>query len=324
MESWFALLQKNVLDRRTWDTKVDLRIAIVTWIERTYHRRRRQARLGRLTPIEYETIMTTTAIRPRDYPCHLSVQQSRPMSLPAYDPAPLAVSYLRVSTRDQATRGGLAEGLSLPAQRAAIRMKADAMGATIVKEFADAGESGRTADRPQLQEMLQYLRDHRVDVVYVHKIDRLARDRASDVQINLAIRQTGARLVSIPGNVDETPQGQLVHGIFSAVADFYSQNLAQEVAKGMEQRVRTGGTLGRAPLGYENIRTFVNGAEARQVAIDPVRADHVRWAFETYANDPDMTLRRLTELLEARGLTVKATPSSLNGHSSAAMSTACS
>jgi len=58
MESFFALLQKNVLDRRYWSTRDELRIAIVTWIERTYHQRRRQARLGRLTPIEYETIMT--------------------------------------------------------------------------------------------------------------------------------------------------------------------------------------------------------------------------------------------------------------------------
>ncbi len=61
MESFFALLQNNVLDRRTWSTREELRIAIVTWIERTYHRRRRQAALGRLTPIEYETIMTSTA-----------------------------------------------------------------------------------------------------------------------------------------------------------------------------------------------------------------------------------------------------------------------
>ncbi|WP_454040832.1 IS3 family transposase [Corynebacterium variabile] len=60
MESFFALLQKNVLDRRAWTTHEQLRIAIVTWIERTYHRRRRQARLGRLTPIEFETIMNTT------------------------------------------------------------------------------------------------------------------------------------------------------------------------------------------------------------------------------------------------------------------------
>lgn len=61
MESFFSLLQRNVLDRRSWDTREQLRIAIVTWIERTYHRRRRQTRLGRLTPVEFETIMTTAA-----------------------------------------------------------------------------------------------------------------------------------------------------------------------------------------------------------------------------------------------------------------------
>ena len=61
MESFFALLQKNVLNRQSWATRDELRIAIVTWIERTYHRRRRQDALGRLTPIEYETIMTTPA-----------------------------------------------------------------------------------------------------------------------------------------------------------------------------------------------------------------------------------------------------------------------
>ena len=54
MESFFALLQKNVLDRRVWDTRESLRVTIVTWIERTYHRRRRQVGLGRLTPVEYE------------------------------------------------------------------------------------------------------------------------------------------------------------------------------------------------------------------------------------------------------------------------------
>jgi putative transposase len=61
MESFFALLQKNVLDRQPWETREELRIAIVTWIERTYHRRRRQRALGRLTPVEYETIMTPPA-----------------------------------------------------------------------------------------------------------------------------------------------------------------------------------------------------------------------------------------------------------------------
>jgi transposase InsO family protein len=61
MESFFALLQRNVLDRRRWDNQDELRIAIVTWIECTYHRRRRQAALGRLTPVEYEMINTPPA-----------------------------------------------------------------------------------------------------------------------------------------------------------------------------------------------------------------------------------------------------------------------
>lgn len=63
MESFFSLLQKNVLNRRSWTTRDELRIAIVVWIERTYHRRRRQSRLGRLTPVEFEAIMNTPAER---------------------------------------------------------------------------------------------------------------------------------------------------------------------------------------------------------------------------------------------------------------------
>lgn len=61
MESFFSLLQNNVLDRGSWATRDELRAAIVHWIERTYHRRRRQDRLGRLTPVEFETIMTLEA-----------------------------------------------------------------------------------------------------------------------------------------------------------------------------------------------------------------------------------------------------------------------
>jgi transposase InsO family protein len=56
MESFFALLQKNVLNRHQWRTREELRLAIVTWIERTYHRRRRQRALGKLTPIEFELL----------------------------------------------------------------------------------------------------------------------------------------------------------------------------------------------------------------------------------------------------------------------------
>ncbi len=59
MESFFSLLQKNVLNRRRWATRLKLRLAIVTWIVTIYHRLRRQQALGRLTPIEFETLLNT-------------------------------------------------------------------------------------------------------------------------------------------------------------------------------------------------------------------------------------------------------------------------
>lgn len=58
MESFFSLLQKNVLDTRRWSTREELRLAIVSWIETKYHRKRRQRSLGKLTPVEFETIYT--------------------------------------------------------------------------------------------------------------------------------------------------------------------------------------------------------------------------------------------------------------------------
>lgn len=56
MESFLSLLQKNVLNRKRWHTRDELRLEIMTWIERAYHRWRRQRGLGKLTPIEYEMI----------------------------------------------------------------------------------------------------------------------------------------------------------------------------------------------------------------------------------------------------------------------------
>ena len=58
MESFFSLLQKNVLDRRRWDTRDQLASEIIFWIEHTYNRRRRQRALGRLTPVEFELTFT--------------------------------------------------------------------------------------------------------------------------------------------------------------------------------------------------------------------------------------------------------------------------
>ena len=219
-----------------------------------------------------------------------------------------AVSYIRVSTREQAQRGGSEEGFSLPAQREANKRKAQSMGALVVKEFADRGESARSANRPELQKMLAYLKeDGGIDYVIVHKLDRLARNRADDVEINRAFEEAGVRLVSTSENIDQTPGGMLLHGIMSSIAEFYSRNLANEVIKGMGEKARNGGTLGKAPLGYVNVRgRDEHGREVRTVALDEERAPLVRLAFTEYAAG-NWTVRGLAEHLNNRGLTIPPT-----------------
>ena len=219
-----------------------------------------------------------------------------------------AITYLRVSTADQATRGGREEGFSIPAQREANTRKATTLHAVIVEEFVDAGESGTSAKRPELQRMLAYIRENQVDYCIVHKLDRLARSRADDVAIHFALTQAGVTLVSTSENIDETPSGMLMHGIMSSIAEFYSRNLANEVTKGLVQKASIGGTVARAPLGYKNIHVPDElGRVNRTVEIDAARAHLVTWAFYRYA-EGDATLRTLVEQLTARGLATRATP----------------
>lgn len=196
-----------------------------------------------------------------------------------------AVSYLRVSTREQAERGGTEEGFSIPAQREANTRKAEQIGAVIIEEFIDAGASAKSADRPELMRMIHYVKEHRIAYCIVHKVDRLARNRSDDVAIHLALQQAGVMLVSATENIDQTPSGMLLHGIMSSIAEFYSRNLATEVTKGMTQKAIGGGTIGKAPIGYLNIRTTdALGREERTVEHDPERAPMIEWAFKAYAS----------------------------------------
>lgn len=184
-----------------------------------------------------------------------------------------------------------------------------ALGAFVVAEFVERGRSGRSADRPELRRMLDYVATHTVDFVVVHKVDRLARNRTDDATLTNAIHDSGARLVSSTEAIDVTPGGRLVHGIMTSIAEFYSQNLATEVKKGMRQKVLQGGSVGRAPLGYLNTRTRdADGAEQRIVTVDPERGPHVTWAFQTYATG-SWSVVQLVEELNRRGMTKKSTPS---------------
>jgi site-specific DNA recombinase len=219
-----------------------------------------------------------------------------------------AVLYLRVSTAAQARRNREPEGYSIPAQREACQRKAASMGVEIVGEYADRGESAKTADRPQLQALLERVRVERdLDAVIVHKVDRLARNRYDDATISYTLHAAGVELASAVENIDDTPFGRFMHAILSANAEFYSANLAAEAKKGLIQKAKSGGTPTRAPLGYLNVRKVIEGRELRTVETDPDRAPHVRWAFAAYSSGA-YTLDTLHAALAERGLTTRPTP----------------
>ncbi len=218
-----------------------------------------------------------------------------------------AAIYLRVSSVGQVQRAESAEGFSIEAQRTACLRRAAEIEADVAGEYVDYAESAKTTDRPKLQALLARLKTERdLDLVIVHKLDRLARNRADDVAIVAAIRGAGAHLVSVSENIDETPTGSLLHGIMASVAEFYSNNLAQEAKKGLHQKAKNGGTPGLAPIGYLNVRQIIEGREVRTIEIDEERAPHIRWAFAAYASGA-YTLDTLHAALAARGLTTRPT-----------------
>jgi site-specific DNA recombinase len=219
-----------------------------------------------------------------------------------------AVIYLRVSTKGQTERDGDPEGYSIPAQRDACTRRAKLLDSVVVKEFVDSGESAKSADRPALQDMLRFVASEKVDFIIVHKIDRLARSREDDLFINSVFVEAGTTLISCSENIDRSPSGLLLHGIMASIAEFYSQNLAAEVKKGMSQKAKNGGTNTKAPIGYQNVRNVENGRDIRSVEIDPERGPLITWAFEAYASG-DYSLRGLTDELVNRGLTQRSTRS---------------
>ena len=128
------------------------------------------------------------------------------------------------------------------------------------------------------------------------------------MEINRAFEEAGVRLVSTSENIDQTPGGMLLHGIMSSIAEFYSRNLANEVIKGMGEKARNGGTLGKAPLGYINVRARdENGREVRTVELDQQRAPLLRLAFTEYATG-NWTVRQLADHLNTLGLSIPPTP----------------
>jgi site-specific DNA recombinase len=214
-----------------------------------------------------------------------------------------AAIYARVSSTGQLGRDGDegGDGYSIPAQVQGCERETEALGGRVVKVYVERAESARSDNRPVLQQMLRELPTLGVKYLIVHKVDRLARNRLDDAQLYEQLVGMGIKLVSATENIDETPAGRLMHGMLATFAEYYSNNLATEIKKGLHQKHKTGGTPFKPPIGYLPKRELIGTQDIRTVIVDPERAPLVQEAFDLYATG-DWTLHRLADHLEARGL----------------------
>ncbi|MFD5089122.1 recombinase family protein [Amycolatopsis thailandensis] len=226
----------------------------------------------------------------------------------AVEPGSRAVIYLRVSSAGQVKNDYDPEGISIPAQRVKCRGKAEQLGLTIIDEYVEPGRTAtEMSKRVEFQRMLTRVRNAGdVDYIIVYKLSRMARNRLDDAIVMADLRKRGVTLVSATESIDDSPVGQLMHGILATFNEYQSRESGADIAYKMKQKAKNGGTIGRARLGYLNVRDRFDGREIRTIAVDPERAPFVQLAFELYITG-DYSLEDLSDELYDRGLRTRPT-----------------
>ena len=191
-----------------------------------------------------------------------------------YTPAAL---YARVSSDRQDV------DLSVAAQLRALRDHARKNGYLVAREYVDEAESGRIADRPEFRKMIDAASKTNAPFreILVWKFSRFTRKREHAVAFKSMLRKKGVRVVSITEHADDTPTGKLLEAIIESVDEFYSENLAQEVTRGMREAASRGFWIGsRTPYGYSRVMVYDGPKKRPTLEPDPDASRVVKRIFD--------------------------------------------
>lgn len=219
-----------------------------------------------------------------------------------------AVLYLRVSTPGQVHTDYDPEGISIPAQREAGKRKAESLDADIVTEFVEPGRTATSIDkRPAFQEMVAWVKQQKdIDYVIVYHFNRVFRNSVDAGMVKRDLKKVGARVVSTVLDMGDNPEAAMVEAIIHAVDQYQSEASGADIRYKMGQKVKNGGTVGQAKLGYLNVREpKPDGGEIRTIAVDPERGPLVAEGLELYATGqytaPEVLNRMTAAGLRTRG-----------------------
>jgi site-specific DNA recombinase len=161
----------------------------------------------------------------------------------------LTVAYCRVSTEYQA-----AEGFSIAGQADKLRVYAELHDLGEVTVIADPGLSGKNLERPGLQQLLHMVNEGHVANVLTWRLDRLSRNLGDLIMLADEFGQKGVALHSFTEKIDlSSATGRMFYNILGSFAQFYREQLAENVRMGMHQAVRQGKWINRPKTGYDLI-----------------------------------------------------------------------
>ncbi len=211
-------------------------------------------------------------------------------------PTPAAL-YARVSSDRQDV------DLSVAAQLRALREYARDNGYTVTREYIDEAESGRIADRPQFRRMIDEggRASSPFQVILVWKFSRFTRKGEHAVAFKSMLRRKGIRVVSITEHADDSPTGKLMEAIIESVDEFYSENLAQEVVRGMREAASRGFWMSTcAPYGYKKVYVQDGAKKRPRLELDPPADKVVGRIFQLVLKGK--TINDVTKTLNAEGV----------------------
>ena len=177
----------------------------------------------------------------------------------------LVACYARVSSEKQAEKQ-----LSISAQLKELRKYAASKGHIVIREFIDKAESAKTSDRSAFKEMISMsrLNPPPFEAILTWKFSRFARNREDSIIYKSLLRKKGIQVISINEPIEDTPSGKLLEGIIEVIDEFYSENLAQDVVRGMRESASKGFFCGGVvPYGYRRV-TVVDG-QVKRIKLEP-------------------------------------------------------
>ena len=176
------------------------------------------------------------------------------------------------------------EGYSLEAQKERLTKYADFQNMEVVREYCDAGKSGKSiAGRPEFTQMLQDVADDRdgVDYILVFKLSRFGRNAADVLNSLQYIQDFGVNLICVEDGIDSSKDsGKLTITVLSAVAEIERENILVQTMEGRKQKAREGKWNGGvAPFGYNT------DSKGDTLIIEPDEAEIVKIIYDKYVNE---------------------------------------